>query len=38
MGKGIGYADAQLAASAVLTGVSNLDTDKKLAQWQKNCI
>ncbi len=32
MGKGIGYADAQLAASAVLTGVPIWTLDKKLAQ------
>ena len=32
MGKGIGYADAQLVASAVLTGVPIWTLDKKLAQ------
>ena len=32
MGKGIGYIDAQLAASAVLTGVPIWTLDKKLAQ------
>lgn len=32
MGKGIGYVDAQLAASAVLTGVPIWTLDKKLAQ------
>jgi predicted nucleic acid-binding protein len=32
MGKGIGYVDAQLIASAVLTGVPIWTLDKKLAQ------
>lgn len=32
MGKGIGYADAQLVSSAVLTGVPIWTLDKKLAQ------
>jgi hypothetical protein len=32
MGKGIGYIDAQLVASAVLTGVPIWTLDKKLAQ------
>ena len=32
MGKGIGYVDAQLVASAVLTGVPIWTLDKKLAQ------
>jgi len=32
MGKGIGYVDAQLVASAVLTGVPVWTLDKKLAQ------
>lgn len=32
MGKGIGYADAQLVASSVLTGVPIWTLDKKLAQ------
>jgi predicted nucleic acid-binding protein len=32
MGKGIGYADVQLMASAVLTGVQIWTFDKKLAQ------
>ena len=32
MGKGIGYVDAQLVASAVLTGVPIWTHDKKLAQ------
>lgn len=32
MGKGIGYVDAQLVASSVLTGVPIWTLDKKLAQ------
>jgi hypothetical protein len=32
MGKGIGYADAHLIASAVLTGIPIWTLDKKLAQ------
>ena len=32
MGKGIGYVDAQLVASALLTGVPIWTLDKKLAQ------
>lgn len=32
MGKGIGYVDAQLVASAVLTGIAIWTFDKKLAQ------
>ncbi|PKN72859.1 MAG: VapC toxin family PIN domain ribonuclease [Deltaproteobacteria bacterium HGW-Deltaproteobacteria-10] len=32
MGKGIGYVDAHLIASAVLTGISIWTLDKKLAQ------
>ena len=36
MGKGIGYADVHLLASAVLTGVSIWTIDKKLAQTAEN--
>ena len=32
MGKGIGYTDAQIVASAVLTGIPIWTLDKKLAQ------
>lgn len=32
MGKGVGYVDAQLVASAVLTGIAIWTFDKKLAQ------
>jgi predicted nucleic acid-binding protein len=36
MGKGIGYVDAQLVASSVLTGVPLWTLDKKLAQVAEN--
>ncbi|MBN1474676.1 MAG: type II toxin-antitoxin system VapC family toxin [Syntrophaceae bacterium] len=36
MGKGIGYVDAQLVASSVLTGVPIWTLDKKLAQVADN--
>ncbi|HOW56364.1 MAG TPA: type II toxin-antitoxin system VapC family toxin [Smithellaceae bacterium] len=36
MGKGIGYVDAQLIASAVLTGIPIWTLDKKLAQVADN--